>query len=150
MGQQSEVYYKAAVERIQEALHLHTTGYYVLAMYVSGLAVECMLRGYRLLKDSAFDERHDLWLFWKSKILANPQSGFYDPQFHSAMNTVRLLWRNDYRFMSEDRLRSYLKKIGKDRGIKGDFVKYNSQWLYDAAAEIVHLGRQKWTMLSKK
>jgi acid stress-induced BolA-like protein IbaG/YrbA len=34
---QSEVYYKAAVERIQEALHLHTHGYYVVAMSLSGL-----------------------------------------------------------------------------------------------------------------
>jgi hypothetical protein len=49
---QSNDYYKAAEARIQEAHHLHAQGYYVLSMYTSGLAVECLLRAFRLFDDS--------------------------------------------------------------------------------------------------
>ncbi|MEK7729960.1 MAG: hypothetical protein AAB354_16245 [candidate division KSB1 bacterium] len=150
MEWQSEVYYKAAVERIQEALHLHTNGYYVVAMYLSGLAVECLLRAYRLLEDSTFDERHDLWLLWKSTLLANPHSEFYDKRIDSAMSTVKLLWRNDYRFKSIDSMRKFFKETRRAHGIKGDALKYNSQRLFDAAAEIIRIGTQKWHLLRKK
>lgn len=149
MGWQSQLYYKAALARIQEAQHLHENGYYSLAMYISGLAVECMLRAYRLLEDEAFDERHDLLLLWRRTDLANVNSEYYAP-IYTALKTVVVLWRNDYRFRSDDEVRSQLKRAGKDRGSKGDFLKYNSSKLYDAAANVVRLGIQRWKRLSRK
>jgi len=62
VGLRSDSYYTAARERIKEAQFLLENRYYTLAMYISGLAVECILRAFRLLKDPTFDERHDLWL----------------------------------------------------------------------------------------
>lgn len=149
MGQQSEVYYKAAVERIQEALHLQSNGYYVLAMYTSGLAVECMLRAYRLQEDSTFDERHDLLLLWKSTALANVYSPKHD-RMYAALGVVAVLWRNDYRFKAEAAVRSHLKKMRRDRGIKGSFLKYNSPKLCEAAAEFINLGTQQWKRSNRK
>jgi len=150
MGLRSDFYYTAARERIKEAQFLHENRYHVIAMYVSGLAVECILRAFRLLKDSTFDQRHDLWLLWKSTELANVHGEFYHEKIQSAMETVMALWRNDYRFRSESALRSYIKKIGGDRGIKGDFLKFNSKTLYEAAEEIVQFGVNRWKLLKKR
>ncbi len=150
MGWQSEDYYKASLERIQEAYFLHKNGYNVVSMYISGLAVECMLRAFRLLKRRTFDERHDLWLLWKSTDLANVHSELYHDRLHSAMGVVGILWRNDYRFRSKHALQSFLKKIGRVRGIKGDLLKYNSLKLYNAAAEVIRIGVNRWHRLNKK
>ena len=40
-------YFRASVERMSQAQHLYRQGegYYALAMYAAGLAVECLLRG---------------------------------------------------------------------------------------------------------
>jgi hypothetical protein len=135
---------------MKEARFLHESRYYTLAMYVSGLAVECMLRAFRLLRDPTFDERHDLWRLWKSTELANVRGEFYHEKVQSAMGTTMSLWRNDYRFRSEAALRAYLKKAGSDRGIKGDFLKFNSKTLYEAAEEIVQFGVNRWKLLNKK
>lgn len=150
MGLRSDSYYTAARERIKEAQFLHENRYYTLSMYISGLAVECMLRAFRLLKDPSFDERHDLWLLWKNTDLANINSAFYDAKIYAALDVVKDLWQNDYRFRSEAELRSHLKKIGKHRGIKGDFLKFNSKRLSDLAAEIINLGERQWKRLRKK
>jgi hypothetical protein len=55
MGWQSEDDYKAALERIREARFLHDHGYFVVAMYLLGLAVESLLRAFRLLRDSTLE-----------------------------------------------------------------------------------------------
>ncbi len=150
MGLRDDFYFTAARERIQEANFLHTNGYYTLAMYVSGLAVECMLRAFRLLKDSTFDERHDLWLLWKSTELANVHSKFYRAKIQAMLSVVVKLWSNDYRFRSKTELRAYLKKLGRNRGIKGDFLKFNSEEIFRAAAEIIRLGAGLWISLKTK
>ncbi len=120
MGLRSDSYYTAARERIKEAQFLYENRYYTIAMYVSGLAVECMLRAFRLLKDPSFDERHDLWLLWKNTELANVNSDFYDEKIYASLDVVKDLWQNDYRFRSEAELRSHLKRsasIGGSREI---------------------------------
>ena len=150
MGLRSESYYTAARDRIKEAQFLLENRYYTIAMYISGLAVECILRAFRLLKNPTFDERHDLWRLWKSTELANVHGELYHEKVQSAMDTTMALWRNDYRFHSEAALRSYLKKIGSDRSIKGDFLKFNSKILYEAAEEIVQFGVNRWKLLKKK
>ncbi len=61
-------YYGAALERIADADLLHAEGHYPFAMYASGLAVECLLRAFRLLNDPSFDERHDLWQLNSKKL----------------------------------------------------------------------------------
>jgi HEPN domain-containing protein len=68
MNSVAENYYKAAFERIKDANLLHDEERYPLAMYDSGLAVECLLRAFRVLRYPAFDARHDLWLLWRPKI----------------------------------------------------------------------------------
>ena len=105
-------YYRAALERMRQARLLCQSGdSFAMAMYVAGLAVECKLRAFRWRKDATFDGRHDLLrLFKESGILRLDEelleSKGVDPiqlrttvvAFRAAMNTVVLLWANDYRF----------------------------------------------------
>src|SRR5262245_18567646 len=56
-----EEYYQAAIERMRQARELHgSRESYALAMYCSGLAVECILRAYRWRIEPSFEGRHDL------------------------------------------------------------------------------------------
>src|SRR5262245_25738971 len=59
----SDHYYEAAGERIAQSRELYkNAGSYALTMYVSGVAIESMLRAYMLKKKKEFDSRHDLKL----------------------------------------------------------------------------------------
>lgn len=114
-------------------------------MYVSGLAAECMLRAYHRT-DLEFDERHDIEALLKAcdfdKLDEDARSTMRD-----AVQTVRLLWQNRYRFFSEERLRSHLRAIGQHvRGVhKGaDFLKVRCTELEDACLTIVKVGVEKW------
>jgi HEPN domain-containing protein len=143
-------YYSAALERIEDAHLLHTEGHYAFAMYASGLAVECLLRAFRLLRDTSFDERHDLWELWRKTALKDaPGQSAYE-RIYALLSEISLRWRNSYRFAAENEARAALKKSGLDRGVKGNFLKYNSKKLCDDAKEFLRLGGQQWTPSSKK
>src|SRR5262245_62663869 len=63
----AEHYFLASVERMSQAQHLYRQGegYYALAMYAAGLAVECLLRAYIVKRKREFESRHDLLLLFK-------------------------------------------------------------------------------------
>ena len=57
----SEHYIEAATERMRQAIYLYNEGgSFALAIYTGGVAVECLLRAFKLRQDSEFYERHDL------------------------------------------------------------------------------------------
>lgn len=58
----AEDYLEAARDRILDSHGLYKLGRYSYSLYTAGLAIESMLRAYRVLKDPEFDERHDLQL----------------------------------------------------------------------------------------
>ena len=56
-----EHYFRAAIQRMRQARYLYKEGRsFALSIYVGGVAVECMLRAFKLLRDRSFDERHNL------------------------------------------------------------------------------------------
>lgn len=154
-----EEYYRAATERIRQAREIHDSGQgYALAMYGSGLAVECILRAFRWRKDPSFEGRHDLReLFDASGFLRTSEERARKKRIpaeeiersaaaiREAMGEVAYLWHNNLRFASEDSLRAYLRRIGRLRGIRGDALKKNSADLLDAAQTIVGEGVRSWT-----
>ncbi len=150
MGSTAESYYRAALERIEDANTLLAQGRHPFAMYTSGLAVECLIRAFRVLKDPSFEERHDLRELWKKTVLADVHEEPSYTQISQARATISILWSNNHRFSSENELKSFLKNSGQDRGIKGDFLKYNSKKLYDAADTFIRLGKIRWRQLNKK
>lgn len=160
-----EHYYRAALERMTQAqlLYRHQASYAV-AMYVAGVAVECMLRAFKGRKDSVFHEKHDLpQLFRASGILevkqatqsgtsvTETQIGIYRRTLQAAMIDISILWSNDYRYASEDRLRAHLrKKVGLRTGIKGDILKANAVRLLNAAQTFVDKGSRLWNLYPGK
>jgi hypothetical protein len=154
-----EHYYRAALERMAQSVSLYTRDEsYSLCMYVAGLAVECLLRAFRLLHDPTFDEGHDIQRLYKASGIhrVNRASlafrGFTEEEIddylwniRSAVNDVALLWANDYRFASEERLRTHLKKnVELRRGVRGEILKACALRLVNAAQTIVNKGSALW------
>jgi HEPN domain-containing protein len=97
-----EIYYRAAFERIEDAYLLHEEGRYPFAIYASGLAVECLLRAFRMLKEPSFDERHDLWLLWKNTVLSDVHREPSYSQIYQTLMTISRFWNNGHRFASQN------------------------------------------------
>jgi hypothetical protein len=155
-----EHYFRAALERVEQSRRLYYDGAsYALAMYVSGVAVECLLRAFKLKRDPTFDERHDLQLLFKASGMlevdtaALGRKGFsedeidgYQRELQIAVNEICILWANDYRYVSENRLRSHLKgKVDLRKGVKGDVLKANALRLMRAAQRFIDRGVLLWS-----
>ena len=140
----AEIYLAAAQERAPEAKRLYDLRRYVLAHYVAGVAVECLLRAYRFRRNPEFDSRHDLYnLYFASGLQAvlKPEESY---KAYAALVVTSFRWANDFRYRSEPDLRRHLKRIGADRGIKGDFVKENARRIVQAASALVTIGVTAW------
>ncbi len=124
---------------------------YAIAIYVAGVAVECMLRAFKLLRTNEFDERHDLLLlFANSRMLDYNEGGSASRRFVAWMNDVYNLWANDYRYASEARLRSELTARKLYCGVKGDVLKGCAYRLLNAAEKLIERGVVIWTTSQKK
>jgi hypothetical protein len=152
-------YFRASVERMSQAQHLYRQGqgYYALAMYAAGLAVECLLRAYIVKRRRQFESRHDLLLLFKEsgildvdadklkeKGLSEEQIQAHQKGLWSSVNTVYILWRNNYRFASEDRLLAHLKKMKLYQGAKGNLLKAKAYDLLNAAQGFIDKGVLQW------
>jgi HEPN domain-containing protein len=157
-----EHYHRAALERMKQAQALYRQDEsYALAMYVAGLAIECMLRAFKGRRDPAFDERHDLLRLFKAsgmlevdedvfrrKGLSETQIAGFFRDLQMAVNEIARSWSNDFRFASEQRLRSYLGKDPVLRArIRGDVLKANALRLIKAAEKFIDLGDLLWSRL---
>ena len=141
----AEMYRDAALEHVTATEGLYASGRHALTHYVSGLAVECMLRAYRVRVEPTFDSRHDLRLLLDASGFEALVPQRHQEQFSESLSVVALQWNNAHRFRSESGVRGYLKQLKLDRGIKGDFLKERSRRIRDAAIYIVTLGDNRWT-----
>ncbi len=153
-----EHYFQAATQRMRQALLLFDDGSaYALSMYAAGVAVECLLRAFKGRRDMAFDDRHDLLrLFGASGMLRVDRdklskAGWSDAQIEEHLRTLRAavndiyrLWSNSYRFSSEERLRSHLKKVTSYRKIKGDYLRVQARTLLNSAQRFIEKGVVQW------
>jgi len=139
-----EHYLEASLERLEDARILYNEKRYAASIYFSGVAVECLLRAYRMRKDPSFDSRHNLG----DLVQASSVTEFLIPQdrrtFGVAFGELWRRWKNDYRYASEYRLKSELRRLHLHVGVKGDFVKYNSMVAFNTAQDIVTLGVNRW------
>lgn len=153
-----EHYFQTATQRMRQAQHLFDDGSsYALTIYVGGVAVECLLRAFKGRRDPTFDEKHDLLLLFaasgmlrvdRDKLLAQDWTDAQiDAHLHSlkvAVNHIFSLWKNNYRFASEERLRAHLKKITGYRKIKGDYLKEQARQFLNSAQQFVDKGVVQW------
>ena len=153
-----EHYYQTAIERMRQAQHLYREGAsFALAIYVGGVAVECLLRAFKGRRDSTFDERHDLQrLFAASGLLrvdraklqakrwTDAQIDEHLKTLEVAANEIHRLWGNNYRFASEERLRAHVKKLLGPRRIEGDFLKEQARQFLNSAQMFIDKGVLQW------
>jgi len=154
-----EHYFQTATQRLRQAQYLYDEGAsFALAIYVGGVAVECLLRAFKGRRDPMFDEKHNLLrLFAASGMLRIDHEklrakGWSDAQIDAhlrtlqvAVNEVTRLWANNYRFASEERMRSHLKQLtGFQRKLKGDYLKEQARRFLDSAQKFMEKGVVQW------
>ena len=116
------------------------------------------MRAFRWTKDTTFEGRHDLSdLFRASRLLtidAEYMRGRGESEarvedsgrrLRGAMNKVIALWHNNLRFASEASLKTFLKRIERLHGVKGDPLKANALTLIESAQTVVTRGVTLWT-----
>jgi len=54
------------------------------------------------------------------------------------------MWANNYRFASEERLRSHLKRITSYQKVKGDYLKEQSRRFLNTAQTFIDKGVVLW------
>jgi len=149
-----EHYFQTATQRMRQAHHLYCEGSsFALAIYVGGVAVECLLRAFKGRRDPTFDEKHNLLrLFAASGILRVDRDklkarSWTDSQIDGHLQTLQVaadqifrLWANNYRFASEERLRVHLKRITGYQKIKGDYLKEQARQFLNSAQRFMDKG----------
>ena len=158
-----EHYFQAAIQRMKQANYLYQEGRsFALSIYVGGVAVECMLRAFKLLRDPSFDQRHHLLrLFSASGMLrvdydqTAPQ-GMTDAQIDShlhalqvAVNAIFALWSNSYRYASEERLLAHLKRVTGYKKTKGDYLKARAKEFLNSTQTFINKGVIQWPFSGK-
>ncbi|MCX7045856.1 MAG: hypothetical protein NTX50_10290, partial [Candidatus Sumerlaeota bacterium] len=118
---------------------------YSAAIYYAGVGVECLLRAYITRENPKFDERHDLRDLYQQSRLRAYIGSKHIAAVNAWLGDVWTRWRNNYRFVSDRRLRSEFQRLGYGRGIKGDFMKENARIAVDAALEFQTIGERRWT-----
>jgi hypothetical protein len=151
-------YFQTAIQRMRQAQHLYQEGSsFALAIYVGGVAVECLLRAFKGRRDPTFDEKHHLLrLFAASGMLRVDRAKlrakhWTDVQIDGHLRTLQVavneifrLWANNYRFASEERLRSHLKQITGHQKIKGDYLKEQARQFLSSAQKFIDKGVVQW------
>ena len=137
-------------------------GSYALSIYLAGLAVECLLRGFRWEKDPSFEGRHDLAdllrasdflsvheRYLRAKGYDETEVSDFHQELRAALNEVVALWHNNLRFASEASLKAFLGRAGRIQGVKGDPLKKNSSGVLIAAQTVFDRGVVLWASKKK-
>lgn len=136
-------YMEASASRLEVARRLHNEGRYSEAIYLAGVAIECLLRSFILRTEPQFDGCHDLSELYKK---AQLEDLVHDEDRQRAavwLGDVWARWKNNYRYASDSRLRTEFRRLAHNRGIQGDFLKENSRIVVDAALELRTLGERR-------
>lgn len=139
-------YLIASAYRIETARRLHKQGRYSAAIYFAGISIECLLRAFIIFKDPEFDQRHNLHELCKKAGLEDLITYKHRREANAWLGNIWARWKNNYRYASDERLRAEFKKLGHDRGIKGDFLKQNSSIVVDSAYELRTMGEKRWLL----
>ena len=140
----SQVYVVAAEEHVTAAFKLLELREFVLAHYVAGLALECIVRAYRTRMTRVFDERHDLYELARAAGFFSLFPPHRTESLSAAFGTVVAQWINTHRFRSEDSLRKFLTERKLFSGIKGDLLYGRTRLIVNAAFDLVTLGVVEW------
>jgi hypothetical protein len=137
-------YRSASLERMGDADNLKRLERYPFAMYGAGVAVECMLRAFRH-PDREHGAHHDVVVH----LAACDRERLGDrawTKLRGPVQTVHLLWLNNFRYRDEAQLRNHLKELKYYERVKrdSDTLKVACIELVNAALAIVTVGDERW------
>ncbi len=135
-----EHYLEAARERIGDAAALHAQGRYVAATYLSGVAVECMVRAYKGRQDSEFEGRHDIRTLMKSSGILEFIREDEQKAFAAHIGTICQFWQNNLRYAETSRFESWINPKGR---APMTAVRV-STLVYESATYVVTRGERRW------
>lgn len=136
-------YIGGASERIAAAYAMYTSARFVDAVYLAGVAVECILRAYAD-ESEEFEGRHDLSRLMKAATLERVFGEKQRRTISAALGEVWSRWKNNYRYVPDPRLRKEIKRLQLDRGIRGDALKENARLTLENATIVVNKGTFQW------
>jgi hypothetical protein len=137
-------YRNAALERMGDTIQLRRLDRYPFAMYAAGVAAECMLRAFRH-PDREHAAHHDVVAHFalcdRERLGERAWTNLRGP-----VQTVHLLWLNNFRYVHEDQLRRYLNDLKYYQRVRkgSDTLKVACIELIDAALAIVTVGDERW------
>lgn len=135
-------YLEASRERLTDAARLHAAQRFVASVYLSGVAVECMLRAYRGRELSDFESRHDLkQLMAESGVLSFIRDA-ERRDFAAHLATVWSFWRNNLRYAEQSRFDSWVRSIHPQR--RSEAAGWASAEVYRSADYVVTRGVLRW------
>jgi hypothetical protein len=127
-----------------DATQLKRLERYSFAMYAAGVAAECMLRSFQQ-QDREHVAHHDVAAHFalcdRDRLGERAWTRLRGP-----VQTVHLLWLNNFRYSHEERLRKYLNDLRYYERLKrgSDTLKVACIELMDAALGIVTVGDERW------
>lgn len=131
-------YLDAGLERMNDAVRLYQNQRYGAALYLAGVAAESVIRAYRTRRNQQFDAGHDLVELLKGCRPAD--FGKRRAELGAAIKTFAWIWRNDYRYSSEELIQSRLAKRKLARKVEGNAVKAYCHKVIEAAEKVVKIG----------
>ena len=166
-------YYEAARERLDQARFLFDVPQedaeralhdkrYALVVYAAGVAVESVLRAYRLKIDDTFDGRHNIEALFtasglEDRLLEHLEGQGVDPavvadrlrELRAAVSSVAAIWRNAHRYASDRALVKDLieRKIiarSQNKGAKAALLRAQARILVQAATTVIGAGEEVW------
>ncbi|HEY2154426.1 MAG TPA: HEPN domain-containing protein [Isosphaeraceae bacterium] len=161
----AEDYLSAATERLEEARSVYddsgANGRYVLAIYLAGVAVECVLRAFIIKKGRPMDTGHDLVALFVQSGLGEP----LDPkapasrrdriearrgELSGSIAGIKYRWSNNLRYTSRKRYVRHLRDAGQLGKHRGDELKENARQVIEAAVTVVTHGVKVWQKSSTR
>ena len=139
---EAETYKEAAREHLSLARELHEANRYVMAHYLAGLAVECILRAYLYRLSPVFSGRHDLQILYRDAKFDSIVAPEDNERVNTALIEVTRRWTNSHRYRSEAALRLFLRRARI--GSTGKFVRESSRRIVEDAGIVVEMGVKKW------
>ncbi len=151
LSRRSVVLYHASIERLSEAQRAFASADYVLTMYLSGLAVECILQALASLAGGEHDAHHDLprWLAKCPDAFRASVKG----DAGAAWSQLVAIWHNGLRYFSDAALLGYLRERNATRAISGGpkaVVRENARRVVQSAAIIHTKGITQWLSSTKR
>jgi hypothetical protein len=95
-------------------------------------------------RDPEFNSRHDLADLLKASGFVGFVPEKRTREVSAALGDVWSRWKNEYRYASDRRVLSDLKRRGLTEGIRGDQLKECARTVVERAFELVNVGVARW------